>query len=464
MRKSALLILGIIMLVIGMVGLGEKTFERKQFYWANAYGGESFDYATAVAVTPDGEVVVAGQTRSFGAGYEDVWVIKLKANGSVKWQKTYGGKLFDSVGAIALTKDGDAIIAGDSTSFDTSAGNAWVLRLDKDGNIKWQRTYGGKYGDYARAVAVADNGDIIVAGYTLSFGAGNADVWVLRLDENGNIKWQKTYGGRDDEYATAIAITPEGDIIVVGSTFSSGAGDWDIMVLRIDKDGNVKWQKTYGGKKMDEASSVALAKNGDILVAGSTHSFGAGNKDVWILRLDRDGNVKWQKTYGGPGRDSAYAIAITPDNDIIVAGETNSFGAGNLDVWILKLNENGNVKWQKTYGGESDDWAAAIAVTPEGDTVAAGSTFNFGTVGGDFWVLKLPPDGSFPSISKDSNATITEPSIQTSNFNFEISSSDIEVAESWASVQDSNATITIVKASKNAETSTYQQTATASQS
>ncbi|HIP88413.1 MAG TPA: hypothetical protein EYH24_00155, partial [Thermococcus paralvinellae] len=183
--------------------------------------------------------------------------------------------------------------------------------------IYWVKEFKGK----AYAVALAPNGDIIVAGITDSFGAGSNDVWVLRLDENGNVKWQKTYGGSGSDWAEAVTITPNGDIIVVGETRSFGVGGLDVWVLQLDENGNVKWQKTYGGTKSDWAWAVAITPNGDIIVAGITWSFGAGEDDFWVLRLDEEGNIKWQKTYGGWGVDLARAVAIAPDGDGVLGGD-----------------------------------------------------------------------------------------------------------------------------------------------
>ena len=161
------------------------------------------------------------------------------------------------------------------------------------GNVKWQKTYGGSSEDVAYAVAVADNGDIIVAGWTESFGAGKLDAWVLRLDSEGNVKWQKTYGGKRDDWAKAVALAPNGDIIVAGYTKSFGAGNGDAWVLRLDSKGNIKWQKTYGENLIkEEANAVVFVPNGDIIIAGETNSSGG---DTLILSLDGNGNVIWQK-------------------------------------------------------------------------------------------------------------------------------------------------------------------------
>ncbi|WP_148206273.1 NHL repeat-containing protein [Thermococcus gammatolerans] len=440
-----------LLLILGTLIPAGKVIAEENTHWAKTYRGECEDTARAVAIAPNGDIIVAGYTESFGAGYGDVWVLRLDSEGNVKWQKTYGGSDKDWAAAVAVADNGDVIVAGGTESFGAGKADVWVLRLDENGNVKWQKTYGGKGYDVARSVAIAENGDIIVVGGTESFGAGKADVWVLRLDENGNVKWQKTYGGSSYDWGHAVAITDNGDVIVAGSTDSFGTHE-DVLVLRLDTNGNVKWQKTYGGIRGDIAFAVAIAPNGDIIVTGHTKSFGDWDSDVWVLRLDGNGNVKWQKTYGGSSDDDAYSVAIAPNGDIIVVGRTWSFGAGEDDVWVLRLDENGNVEWQKTYGGSDEEEAYAVAVAPNGDIIVAG--WNFGADLADVWVLRLPPDGSLSNLPRDSNAPVGDTTVQPGDFNASVKDSQAQVMDSQAVVQDSDATVTTVMSSETTSSTT----------
>ncbi len=223
-----------------------------------------------------------------------------------------------------------------------------------------------------------------MAGETESFGAGIYDVWILKLDANGNVVWQKTYGGADYDHAYSIQQTSDGGYIVAGETWSSwsfGAErNGDAWVLKLDANGNVQWQKRYGGADSDIASFIQQTSDGGYIVAGRTDYFGAGDFDfdVWVLKLDANGNVQWQKRYGGPGWDWASSIQQTSDGGYIVAGYTDSFGAGYFDVWVLKLDASGNVQWAKTYGGADYDHANSIQQTSDGGYIVAGETYSFG--------------------------------------------------------------------------------------
>jgi hypothetical protein len=311
--------------------------------WSRAYGGTDSDDAFAIAPTPDGGYVVAGSTESFGAGKGDVWVLKLDGRGNVQWQKTYGGPGGEEARAIAPTSDGGYVVA------------AWVGQVHGFVHI------------YEKSFIPTEEHE-----YTIppSFGAGKGDVWVLKLDGSGNVVWQKTYGGTNEDEAHAIVPTSDGGYVVAGKTWSFGAGHGDVWVLKLDGSGNVVWQKTYGGTNEDEARAIVPTSDGGYIVAGSTFrrtSSHTGNFDVWVLKLDGSGNVQWQKTYGGTGDEGASAIAPTSDGGYVVAGRTSSF-TGNFDVWVLKLEADGTVRGCPS--GLVRDSAASVGST----SVSPGST------------------------------------------------------------------------------------------
>jgi len=408
--------------------------------WAKAYGGTSTDKAWGVAVADNGDIVVAGSTNSFGAG-NDVWVLRLDAFGNVVWQKAYGGSGGDIARGITTTSSGDIIVVGKTMSFGDWIADAWVLRLDADGNVKWQRAFGGVgAGDEAIAVAESD-GDIIVVGHTYSFGAGSSDVLVVKLDENGNILWQRAYGGSGFDEAWGVAVADNGDIIVVGYSESFGSGIYDVWVLRLDGSGNIIWQKAYGEAGADFAHDVAVADNGDIVVVGQTSG------SLLVLRLDGQGNVKWQKAYSGASDDLAYGVVIADNGDIIVAGRSNSFGNSSDYIWVLRLDENGNIVWQKAYGGTSDDLAYGVALAGNGDIIVAGETESFGVRMGtsDFIVLRLDEDGNLP-VSElsvmDTNATVAPASCNVVDTNCTITDINLIVTDTDCTVTETDCVVT----------------------
>jgi uncharacterized delta-60 repeat protein len=416
--------------------------------WAKTYGGGYGDWAFSIQQTSDGGYIVAGYTYSFGAGNSDFWVLKLNASGDVVWQKTYGGGGNDGAYSIQQTSDGGYIVAGYTSSFGAGGSDFWVLKLDAGGDVVWQKTYGGGYGDWTLSIPIrqTSDGGYIVAGGTESFGAGGIDVWVLKLDASGDVVWQKTYGGAGNDWAHFIQQTSDGGYIVAGGTYSFGAGYDDFWVLKLDAGGDVVWQKTYGGGFYDDASSVQQTSDGGYIVAGETWSFSATGYDVWVLKLDASGDVVWQKTYGGGRDDGAWSIQQTSDGGYIVAGSTSSFGAGYSDFWVLKLDASGNVQWQKTYGGGGGDWLHAIQQTSDGGYIVAGWTHSFGAGRDDFWVLKLDANGDVANCTpanlvQNSNGTSASTSVTGSTSGATSNTSSATVTNTNITGQDSAATI-----------------------
>jgi hypothetical protein len=372
--------------------------------WAKTYGGSDDDCATSIQETSDGGFIVAGYTKSFGAGDVNHWILKLNSNGDVSWQKTYGGSSFDYGGSIQETSDGGFIAAGHTDSYGAGGGDYWILKLDANGNVTWQKTYGGSDGEWSPSIQETSDGGFIVVGDTRSYGAGGGDYWILKLDANGNVTWQKTYGGSSIDSARSIKETSDGGFIVAGDTRSFGAGYGDYWILKLDANGNVTWQKTYGGSYLDVALSIQETFDGGFIVAGYTISYGVGDYDFWILKLDANGDVAWQKTYGGYQRDTALSIQETSDGGFISAGYTDKWGVNNC--WILKLDANGNVTWQKIYNGSSHDYAKSIQETSDGGFIVAGDTKSFGAGENDFWILKLDASGNIPGCDLISNTSV----------------------------------------------------------
>ena len=195
---------------------------------------------------------------------------------------------------------------------------------------QWSKTYGGSDWDEAYAVQQTRDGGYIVAGHTESYGVNNDDLWVLKLNLQGSVIWQKTYGGVTSDIAYSIQQTTDDGYIVAGSTTSFGEGAQDMWILKLDSMGNISWQKAYGGGNTDNAWSIKQTGDGGYIVAGTTFSFGTGNYDIWIVKLGQNGTPSWQKTYGSGGNDIAYSIQQTTDGGYIVAGYTASFGAGDM--------------------------------------------------------------------------------------------------------------------------------------
>jgi uncharacterized delta-60 repeat protein len=315
---------------------------------------------------------------------------------AVAFAKTYGGTNHERPYSVQQTSEGGYIVAGYTYSFGAGDYDIFLIKTDANGNLRWAKTYRGTDYDGASHVQQTSDGGYIVAGYTYSFGAGDYDIFLIKTDANGNIQWAKTYGGTYDDWAFSVQQTFDGGYIVAGYTYSFGAGSWDIFLIKTDADGNIQWAKTYGGTNWDEARSVQQTSDGGYIVAGLTNSFGAGGSDIFLIKTDANGNIQWAKTYGGTGygEDEAYSVQQTSDGGYIVAGWTRSFGAGGSDIFLIKTDANGNIQWAKTYRGTYDDWAFSVQQTSDGGYIVAGWTRSFGAGFYDIFLIKTDANGN----------------------------------------------------------------------
>jgi hypothetical protein len=265
------------------------------------------------------------------------------AHAQVRFARTYGGTSYEHAYSVQQTSDGGYIVAGFTNSFGAGGWDAFLIKTDAYGNVQWTKTYGGWNQDEARSVQQTSDGGYIVAGYTHSFGAGAKDFFLIKTDAFGNVQWAKTYGGGSHDYAYSVQQTSDGGYIVAGETYSFGAGYYDIFLIKTDANGNIIWAKTYGGTGNDWAYSLQQISGGGYILAGLTNSFGAGGSDIFLINTDANGNIIWAKTYGGTGNDWAYSLQQISDGGYILAGLTNSFGAGDYDIFLIKTDANGNI-------------------------------------------------------------------------------------------------------------------------
>ncbi len=334
--------------------------------WNKTFGGSADDRAYSLIQTTDGGYAVAGYTRSYGAGDGDFWVIKLDSRGNKVWDKTFGGIKYDEAYSLIQTTDGGYAVAGWTVSYGAGNYDFWVIKLDSRGNKVWDKTFGGITYDRAYSLIQTIDGGYAVAGFTISYGAGWGDFWVIKLDSRGNKVWDKTFGGIKYDKAYFLIQTIDGGYAVAGYTRSYGAGNHDFWVIKLDSRGNKLWNKTFGGSADDRAYSLIQTTDGGYAVAGYTESYGAGGADFWLIKLDSRGNKVWDKTFGGSDRDYALSLIQTTDGGYAVAGYTESYGAGDYDFWVIKLDSKGNEVWDKTFGGNKYDKVNSLIQTNNG--------------------------------------------------------------------------------------------------
>ena len=361
--------------------------------WEKTYGGSERDVALSIIQADDGGYAVCGFTRSKGNGNSDAWIMKLNEAGEIIWDRLFGRSLNDVANTIIQTKDGGYAVSGYTVFKSMGEADPYILKLDEEGNKAWDKIFYGNNWDCAYNLIQTTNEEYLISGYTWSKGAGKSDGWLIKLNNAGNMIWNKTFGGSENDEAHSAIQTGEGDYVIAGKTQSKGEGKWDAWIIKTDEQGNIKWEKTFGGSDDDCAYTIIETNDGGYLFSGYTKSKGAGKEDVWVTKLDIDGNMLWDKTFGGIHEDIAKSMVQVENGDYVIAGETQSIGAGKWDAWIIKIDELGNSKWVKTIGGNSWDSISSIIQTKDENYLIAGWTMSRGAGEADLWVIKFNGQG-----------------------------------------------------------------------
>ena len=385
MKRSSLLCLSLVLSLFW-------TFHSAAYAqntWAASYFLSNTDSGTGmIRQTLDGGFIVAGGIVVGSSA--DVWILKLDSSGTIQWQKTYGGINQDNGFWIEQTNDGGYVVVGQTLSFGASQNDVWILKLDQAGDIQWQQTLGGNGADYGLSVKQTPDDGFIVAASTFSWGPFY-DEWLIRLDSFGNIVWQKRYGGLGDSFAYSVNLTSDGGFIVSGYTSVFADHNYDLWVLKFDSAGAIQWQKTYGGAD-DEYSSFGIKEtfDGGFILTGASVIEQTGSSDIIVLKLNSNGQIQWQNSYGGADSEWAASIEQTIDGGYILAGQNGQVGTGAY--WLLKLNSIGDIEWQKAYQGDDFQRLASMSQTSDGGFILSGSDVLVSNHGGG-WILKVDDNG-----------------------------------------------------------------------
>lgn len=425
-------LLGLLFL-IGHLQLSHNLLAQPFLEWEKNYGGTALDGGLSGQQTVDGGYVVVGNSQSNDGdvggnnGITDIWVLKLDVEGDLEWEENYGGTGDDIGFSIQQTTDNGYIVLGISTSIDGDVGgnngstDVWVVKLDMDGNLEWEENYGGTDIEQPYSIQQTTDGGYIVLAISESSDGdvggnnGEFDIWCFKLNMAGDLEWEKNYGGSGFEAGGSIRQTTGGGYIVSCGTGSDDGdvgdnnGSFDVWILKLNTEGNLEWEKNYGGSGFDFSGDIRETEDGGYVVVGNSKSNDGdvggnnGSDDIWLVKLDVDGNLEWEKNYGGTLKEFSNLIQQTEDDGYIVVGYSNSNDVdvggnnGDQDIWVLKLDVDGNLEWEKNYGGTSQDFGNFIQETIDGSYIVMGSTMsNDGDVtmnngDRDVWILKLSP-------------------------------------------------------------------------
>ncbi len=383
----------------------------------NTLGGTKNDVLQAVVKTNDGGYVTTGHTQSNNGdvinksneGF-DFWVLKFSDDNTLVWNKTYGGLGDDRASTIIQTSDNGFAVLGYSKSLEnntvsnTASQDFWLLKLNEAGEVSWQKTFGFSGSDFGtKVIQTSDNGYLLIGvlDVSASNGLGNlkisakkhagGDFWAIKLDASGNLQWSKFYGGSFTEEPKDVVETTDGNFIIAGATDSNdidiknSQGSYDFWVIKITSTGSLVWEKSYGGSQIDQARAIVATNDGNFMIVGDTRSTDKqvtennGDADVWLLKIDTNGGVIWQKSIGASAFDVARSMVKTKDNNYMIVGSSRSLDKGFTnnglnDGLLLNVDNQGNVLWQKTVGGDKIDFLYGITALNDGSFVAVGES------------------------------------------------------------------------------------------
>jgi len=362
---------------------------QPEVIWSETYGGEAVDECYQMAITNDGGFVFSGDTRSFGAGGIDVYLVKTNADGDLIWSQTYGGGGTDQGYSLTQTADDGYAIGGTTTS-GNGAFDFYLIKTDAEGEQEWARVGYGRGGyDHCQSIIQTPGGGYSMAG---KLDGNRWDAHLIQTDEEGNSLWARSYHRQWSEVARSHLRLGDGGFIFAGFANIPNQDIWDVYVVRTDEEGNQIWARSYGGDDSDLCMSIIETDDGNFVLAGWTNSFGQGGEDFYLIKIDEDGEELWSQTYGGEDDDQCFSVIQVADGGFALAGGTRSFGEGEQDMLMIRTNDEGEELWSFTAGGEGNDVCRSVVITQDGGYGLGGNTESFGAGALDLWLLKTSPD------------------------------------------------------------------------
>ncbi|MFX0179540.1 MAG: SBBP repeat-containing protein [Candidatus Hodarchaeota archaeon] len=306
--------------------------------WNRSWGGNASDRCCGLALDLSGNILLVGSTESFGAGDEDIVLVKYNRSGTLQWNTTWGGGGFDRCYGGSVDSSENMYLVGVTDSFDLGGGDIALVKYDKNGEQQWNRTWGGIEHDAGRGITIDSLGNIYLVGQTESYGAGDHDIILVKYDENGLQQWNRTWGGISQDIGDDVVVDQSGNVYLVGQTWSFGPGQADIILVKYDLNGIQQWNRTWGGGNQDYGKGAAVDSSGNVYIAGETESLGAGGYDMVLVKYDANGLEHCYCTWGGADYDSGHGIAVNSSDIVYLAGYTRNFGTGRNNMVLVKFS------------------------------------------------------------------------------------------------------------------------------
>ena len=395
MKKKLLISIILIGLMLGVSipVSADTTAIEPNVTWVQTYGRLLNDeWGSSVQQTSDGGYIVVGakSTAFFDIhSKRDVWLVKLDDNGLMQWEKTFGTRGNDMGNAVLQTSDNGFIITGSAEPIGTEKGNLWIIKTDDQGNKQWDSILGVSSDFESGSMIIeTDDSNYIVVGSVNTSGGGRGDIWLLKIDAFGNKLWDKSFGDRGHNYADDVVETSDGFVILGSSWIPDETNGYDIWLLKTDKKGELLWDQIFDASDSDHGWSLDQCDDGGFIITGEK-DHGSDDK-VWLIKTDENGNLAWDTSF--PGRGDS--VQQTSDGGFIIAGyEIDPTPKDYSNGLLIKTDGTGNLLWKKTLGGKENDFLYSIEQTADNGFIVVGGIYQTWFDAG-LWIMKLDPDTS----------------------------------------------------------------------
>jgi hypothetical protein len=358
------------------------------------YGGIQDDVCSQIKATYDGGYIMIGTTNSFGCGYTDFYAVKVDSLGRHQWSRTYGGSQIQEGFSVAPTSDHGYVFVGFTDSYGAGGYDVFMVKVDSTGKEEWERTYGGSNWDFGYSVQQLPDKGFVICGLTYSFGAGNGDVYIIRTDSNGAAIWTQTAGGANYGIGNSITVVNDSLYAIVGNTTSMGLGDTNAYFIMVDGKGNIVKDTTYGSTHSNIGNSINKTIDHGFIIFGATDSIQPGKPDEMLIKTDSIGDLQWMQVYHSGGNSVGHDVIEASDGSYLAVSTSNSYGWGGYAMRVWHINAGGTPLCGPSFGGAEDEQGVSVAIAKNGSVAFAGSTNSEGYTEGlnDAYMVRMQND------------------------------------------------------------------------
>ena len=368
------------------------------FLFNNTFIDASYDYGRSLIQTNDGNYLIVGNMSILGDNYSNALLVKIDHTGEQKWKRDFTFSSTDRLNTVKELADGSLIMAGFTMSATDYSKDVLVIKTDAQGNVEWQRSYGDAQDETANSIDISNGGGFIITGEVINANTGFGLCHLMKIDDEGELSWSNTFGGSQNDNGFSVTSTNDGGFSITGVTRSLGDNDGDAWLIKVSDSGAIQWERTYGGEDTEFGRAIQQTVDGGYIIIGQTESFGAGSSDAYLLKTDSEGNEMWSQTFGGQGTDQGRYVVESADQGYLISGYTDSFGAsGGFNFWMIKTNSLGELEWQRFFGEHGDDRGLSGIQTLDGGYAIAGYTSSVGSNSSNILFIKTDDNGNSDS-------------------------------------------------------------------